>query len=392
MPVFINKCVSEWKADITSDEMETVCDDLLYGEFEIPKTITPRDFISKLKDTRKQILSMDKMPWRGKIMPEHWAHNITTELDNDKDMVEMVLCIVQDATEKGVLVRTPQNQKSPLCHEVVLEICKVWEESPKNTFDLDPNATLVSHEKSSKSLGINMKCKTYKLIDDTMKQPDTHEQLQENYPPWYEDTIVGLSEAIEDCRITYHPEILQTPDCLDHPIATIAEETCTRVLNTMLKTKCARMSSKIQNLYSRLGGAYSGSKAKGQKKYKQLAIFPIVASGAILDEKNEIEGFERSVSGVVVRGPIHARKPTDRIGMITMELLSVSPDTTLFLDYLPGSIVYQHGGVYVVVRQNSVMKEDCCYSCFPTTALFTPVNLLGCMTLENGNVSQSTNM
>lgn len=44
------------------------------------------------------------------------------------------------------------------------------------------------------------------------------------------------------------------------------------------------------------------------------------------------------------------------------------------------------------MRQNSIMKEDSSYNMFVSNSMFIPINMLGGMTMENPNISQSENM
>jgi hypothetical protein len=54
-----------------------------------------------------------------------------------------------------------------------------------------------------------------------------------------------------------------------------------------------------------------------------------------------------------------------------------------FIKYMPKGLHYICKNVIVTVRQNAIMKEDGCYNTYTSNALFTPINMLGCLTLEN---------
>lgn len=124
----------------------------------------------------------------------------------------------------------------------------------------------------------------------------------------------------------------------------------------------------------------------------QIALFPIVATGKRVNQEESDEKRVRLISGIVVRGHPHARKPTDKIAFLTIELLKSDQDSQTFAHSLEKALILKTKETWVVIRQNSIMKESCSYNTFSLTSLFSPINLLGCMTLENPSLPRSVDM
>lgn len=146
-----------------------------------------------------------------------------------------------------------------------------------------------------------------------------------------------------------------------HPLPFLCEPIATEMFSTILKTNAGIQLSKLNNTYSRLGGAYSSGEVYGKEMFKNVAIFPIVAtlsSTNAFDEPGDDSDRIRLASGIIIRAPYHARRPTDRIMIITIELLQRVDESTSIIDYLNNALVYETTDFVVVIRQNAVMKED----------------------------------
>lgn len=99
------------------------------------------------------------------------------------------------------------------------------------------------------------------------------------------------------------------------------------------------------------------------------------------------------MSGLIIRGPHHPKSPTDKINYVSIELLkkgSSKEETIVKIMYK--GLILQTKEFYVLIRQNSIKKDDPTYLMFVQNALFVPINLFGALTLDNPNVRATTNM
>lgn len=121
-------------------------------------------------------------------------------------------------------------------------------------------------------------------------------------------------------------------------------------------------------MYSRLGGSYRSRRTKKKGGPDSVAYFPIYVT--MRSESSEGETL-RAIGGVCVRGPQHARAPTDRIAICTVEMIKRTPLNSKISAYINEGVVYVCTDYLIIVRQNSIMKEDPCYQGFfsllPTT-------------------------
>lgn len=66
----------------------------------------------------------------------------------------------------------------------------------------------------------------------------------------------------------------------------------------------------------------------------------------------------------MVRAPYHAKRPTDRIMLITIELMVKLEKSCCFYNFIKNCIVYETEDYLIAVRQNPVMKEESTYNAF----------------------------
>lgn len=102
---------------------------------------------------------------------------------------------------------------------------------------------------------------------------------------------------------------------------------------------------KLIRIYSELGGAYSSGTVVGRKLFKNVAFLYILSIVATLSTKNMernecLEEELKLVSGYMLRAPYHARRPTDRIMIITIEILIKSDKAFYFLNFINNCVVY----------------------------------------------------
>lgn len=79
--------------------------------------------------------------------------------------------------------------------------------------------------------------------------------------------------------------------------------------------------------------------------------------------------------------------------MVTVEMIKNDEMSTTMLTSCHKRIVFlMRDYRAILVRQNSIMREDTCYLTFAHNSLFSVANNLGYMTFENSNVRQNENM
>nr|QMP82209.1 hypothetical protein [Dermapteran orthomyxo-related virus OKIAV170] len=75
--------------------------------------------------------------------------------------------------------------------------------------------------------------------------------------------------------------------------------------------------------------------------------------------------------------------PTDKINIITIEKTDKNKSSKTLIRCLPHSLVYESSNSYLVIRNNSVMKEDTAYKTFSLNTMFCPINTIGMLLLED---------
>lgn len=204
---------------------------------------------------------------------------------------------------------------------------------------------------------------------------------------------MSICDPDESKREYSYYNLLQEPDSEGHPVAYIAEKNTTKMLKEMLCTNAAKYSSGMTNFYSRLGGAYLGGTREHNKMRKGIAYMPIYSNQKREDgEGGLIE--TRDLTGIVIRGPNHTRNPTDRIPICTVERFEINKENLYLVERVGKAILIKlpQENVMYLVRPNSIMKGDCAYLTYTSTALFSPINTLGLLTIENQGISQGCNL
>lgn len=258
--------------------------------------------------------------------------------------------------------------------------------------------TNVSHAKGKhikEALGIGRKERTYSPYTEVMRKPEYNENVKMKYSPWIEEIFTSMAESDQlPLGYTPCPELTITENIDDHPLPKICEPITNDVFEKRLKTNAGMQMSRTTNTYSRIGGAYNAEKVLGKEMFKNIAIFPLVATLHPINEQHDKNNDNklRLISGIIIRAPYHARRPTDRIMCITIELVKNEGKTFEFMKYVNNCLLIEGPIFSIVIRQNAFMKEDSTYNTFTTNALFTPIIMLGCMTLENLNIPSNEDM
>jgi len=160
----------------------------------------------------------------------------------------------------------------------------------------------------------------------------------------------------------------------------VSRELFSKLVKKIAPSNATLFSSKLSNIYSRIGGSYLQRKDADSTTHSNCVIFPIVANLWDNHEKGKV------FSGFVIRGPQHSRSPTDRINLITVELFENDEHSRFYLNHQQKYTVWYDERIIIAARRNAIMREDPCYLTLVGNALFLPSNLLGVMTMENPNI------
>lgn len=211
-----------------------------------------------------------------------------------------------------------------------------------------------------------------------------------SYHPWFDHVYLRMCEKFsEQPSETTHLNLMEeTPDD-DHPLSILSNEAVNALWKHLLRTNTALYSSRIAGLYSRLGGAY-GQTSTNKNVRDDIAVMPIYAT--VYDEDDSSKPPKRWVSGVCFRGPNHARNPTDRIPIVTIERFKTCEENINLL-WDSSKSYWMKGPTHIyLVRQNSIIREDPCYLMFNINSLFLPTNLYGISLLQKPNSAANLNV
>nr|DBA44341.1 TPA_asm: polymerase PA [Diachasmavirus orthomyxi] len=354
---FIQEAVDNWCDDFYPEEPMGKVSEAMDRETRTLLRVTPERLYDKLY---KLDFEGEKIKWKGKLLPSYMKHKITCEEDEDILMVRDFFKLLSDHYNSDLR-----------------EWLEMWESSNKNNFDLKPTTQFLKD-----LLGIDRKPHYNDPEKKEVKQPEYPTIARKQYDPWIEDILHNMTKSTNE---RYFPEMNEDIVKSKHPITKIANLGIEGILNNLCSTYAAEMSSEAINLYSRLGGSYVGiNPTTGESNHKSIAVFPIYSIGKIENRK------VRSMTGVCFRGPQHSRLSTDKINIVTLELLCKNEENERFMASQDMRCV-DLGPMFLIIRQNAVNKEDPSYITFITNAIFMPANLLGVMTVENPNLGAAEN-
>nr|APG77898.1 polymerase PB2 [Jingshan Fly Virus 1] len=220
---------------------------------------------------------------------------------------------------------------------------------------------------------------------------DNHEQLVQDefgepeklrYSAWISNLLKDSTETDEN-ELSYFQHLVEPEFESIHPMGSLSQKVINKLFQTFSETELAAYCSKVRNFYSRLGGAYLKRNVESNKR-PAVVIFPLYSSGQKDGEKI------RKVNGFCLRGPQHAKKPTDRIPFLTFELMGKSKRSLLYQQFIkkPRFITDSLGRKWCV-RINSIMKQDPSYLTFVVNSTYLTANMIGEMTLTNASLLRS---
>ncbi|URQ09141.1 replicase PA [Halyomorpha halys orthomyxo-like virus 1] len=321
-----------------------------------PSMITPKDMLDHL--VRVEERQAPPIKWRGKLLSPIWNRFETTQLSKDTD-------IVRDLIKRWKLSDIQPN--SPL-----QRIIKKWSDhfstSDCTSFDAYPVKKMMQDEEFQSCLGIGHK--KYHRDDscETTRQPEPKPMTEACYHPWFDTLLFDMSDNHTLIGKPFRNLGGVTPT--EHPIAISAQRAFNSVVSIFKESWSGIYASKITNYGSRIGGAYLSSRSKSS--HNNVVTFPIYAT---LEDQGETT---RATTGLVIRGPHHAHQATDKIGLITIEMIEPTDKNLEYSKFIHSCEIFDTpSGYKLVAKINSDTKHNCTYSAFSINSLFVISNLIG---------------
>nr|QMP82299.1 polymerase PA [Hemipteran orthomyxo-related virus OKIAV188] len=317
--------------------------------------VTCERLLEKLEDPSKRTTEIVK--WKGKILCEPMVANIYTRTYEDKNLVTEFFNLVGQSEEIKRIGELWLNRED--CYNLV------------NHSELNQ----VENGELSKMCGWNMKRRTFDPSDETTRMPEPKERIRLKYHEWFDHLIRELGEQHGQNGKPFQ-QILEEEWESVNPMSLVAKRAISNALQFYSKRHTSVFASKLVNFYSRLGKNYTPANNPNNKTRKNIVIFPIYAT--MYDENGETF---RLLSGVCLRGPMHARKTTDKIAIVTIELLNNDP---YYHDKIhKGKVFKTDLDIDLCMRVNSIERNDPNYLIFVNNSLLVAMNLLGELVLNN---------
>lgn len=260
------------------------------------EVLTPAKLLECLEDPSRRS-NCPIVKWRGKILPEPMIRNVEVDADKDKMVVNEFLFMIGEIP--------PHNgNRNIRAARQALQIWSETDEEDQTTFclirekELDPE----DHLELAQAVGRGMKKRIYDETNPDTKQPDYKTPTNKRYHPWF-DCLLDELASPHHKNVTVFDDLLREENKSEHPMSRAAQLAVHHIMNIYNGTNCAMFASKLINTYSRLGGSYLPKGSSKSNDRSALVIFPIYSTcyrdGAPM----------RSVSGLLIRGPHHARHP-----------------------------------------------------------------------------------
>lgn len=335
---------------------------------------TPENLITKLS---QQILyeniedtslrDAEIMKLHCKVLPPPIIQTVKVNGDKDLDiLIELVNETVFDVT----------NEKGVILNEIVSAM-RAAAEAKESIFQFKSKKM---SQALQRDMGIDMK-KTLRYDGHPdLKQPDYDPPQKAKYHPWMSHLLrdLGFGHNLEG---NFNDDLATMEMPSDHPMAIVADEVISKYYRSFGRAQVSLYANLVKGVYSRLGGAFIVRGKKSARK-GNVAIFPIYAttSGAIVN---------RYASGFIIRGPSHAKSPTDRIPIITVEL--INPNCVYYQCIKKPNFLYDNMGRLWCYRVNSILKQDPTYLTFVQNSTYLAANFIGELTINNPNIPATFN-
>nr|APG77892.1 polymerase PA [Hubei orthomyxo-like virus 2] len=305
--------------------------------------------------------------WKGKITPLINLELQIVESDNDKEILDEIMFIIDD----GMRTKITGFDNYIKMVDQVIDRWGSYEDDKKN-FSLFGNKK-INHicklaPELTKGLGINQKKTFPNGPNDNMRQLNFKDLERRKYMPWFDNVLEHLGQTHNYPHRTYFETKTKKEDSEFHKIY---EKAYNELKDVLGKYNISVYLSLMQNLHSRIGSTYI-TRYKGKETFSKICVMPLICNmyDPLTNEP------KRYTAGFVVRGPQHAKLPTDKICILIFEFIK-DPNLQKELYKEVAIFKLEKCPFYLSVRKNSVKKIDNIHLAFIENSLFVPMNMIG---------------
>lgn len=329
--------------------------------------VRPGLILSKLEDpTTRDTEKISQ--WNGKLPPSTWLEFdlVTSEKDND---------IINEWLSMNDLSTAPVAWRVLVDHWQNLEkqntFCLISKKERANT----------KFESIMKDLGVGKKKTILQAGNNETSQPQYSGPERTKLSPAFAWILEDLTEDLPWEETTFF-NVSQDTSTSDHPMAKLSGLLFDELFLIFSRSMLGAMASLNANFYSRLGGAYVNPEVKGSKR-SNVVWFPLLVNSC-----DALGNKRRRVAGICTRGPQHAKFGTDKINVMILVKLSLTPwnKQQISILFKKGTCFSSPTGEYLTY-QTALNKDDSSFLSFPLNSLFVVCNLFGEVILNNSNTS-----
>jgi hypothetical protein len=326
------------------------------------EVIREGDLKAMIEDTRCREAPF--MQFHGKLLPEPIVLGFSSEKETDTEMITELF------TDLRFLGTTPEANS-------LNWIISKWDKEESTTFNFINKAHKAQVPKElEKLLGIGAKTTIRSDGHPDLKQETFGKPPLRKYSAWLGNLIKYMAQRNPE-EAVYFRELRNAETRHPNLEANIASNAMDAFYHEYTETNMAAYGSRLKNTYSRLGGSYLHRQLKVGRR-ADIVIFPLYSSGY----KDDV--ISRKVVGFLVRGPQHATKGTDRIPIITCEMMQPEGFGRMMKPFIKNAKYLMDSlGREWCIRENSVMKADPPYLMFVVNSSYLAANMAGELTVSN---------
>ena len=273
-----------------------------------------------IEDTSKREAPF--MEYDGKILLDIFTNHILTTEQTDKEMLQVLL--------KDTILQGDDNLS-----KAVNQAVSFWNQRAKNSQLLETCKEL------NDALEIGF---SGTIVYDDLKE-------KRRYSAWMSNAMFEMSKIIDSNMVFIDYLTISENAKIPNQFGRAGKKMTNAFYKQFSRTKIASYCSKIKNFYSRFSVADDLHKTDSLDS--EIVMFPIFSEG-------KYQGVTtRAISGFVIRGPNFPEKPTDRISLITVELLNEEPGAVRYHQFIKKAYMVRDNERRLwCIRQNSFQKND----------------------------------
>nr|APG77882.1 polymerase PA [Hubei earwig virus 1] len=377
---WLNSMIREWDKTMDVDKESTPVHESLDNDSVSPiSDISPSALLEGLSDLKENDREQ-YIKWRGKISPNFLTTNLIVRSSDDFNIVKEIFCFIE-----SLKLEYFYDWSNLYCPGFLKDLGEALMDKKSTNFSLMLNKR--SRKEFEQLLGVGRK--KVKFEDGNMSTTEKeHKPIKRlKYHSYFDNILRNMSHSPKNDGFKPLRFLeMDIPESV-HPISKIVNPLTRQLLDELSETDCAYLATKISGLYSRLGGSYLQNPNSNKTNHSNIAIIPIYSTSY-----NSMNEIRRRASGLCIRGPHHARSPTDRINIFVIEIFPNNDDVKTFLSFQKPISIWFNDRYIITGKQNSIMKDDPTYLTYIHSSLFVPFNTIGVMTLENPIVQPDINM